>query len=125
MNRRRGVIPGTGESRITDDESPGGSGKAVNPHTWPVCAQIPKISEGNGESTQDGAIGLGHQPTNVNAGDRCGGGERAASPREAYGFIVDRDEAARTAAAVLSRRLCQPGGGVSITICLPFLYSGV
>ena len=45
------------------------------------CAsEIAKISGGKGEPTQDGAIGLGHQPTLTNAGDRCGGGEQAASP---------------------------------------------
>ena len=45
------------------------------------CAsEIANISGGEGEPTQDGAIGSGHQPTQTNAGDRCGGGEQAASP---------------------------------------------
>ena len=67
-----------------------------------MCAKIAKISGGKGELTQDGAIGVGHQPTQANAGGRCGGGEQAAGPAEVYGLIVDRGEAARTAAVVLS-----------------------
>ena len=82
------------------DGSPGGSRKVVNPHTWPVCA---KISEGKGEPTQDGAVGLGHQPTQANAGDQCGGGEQAASPDEVYGLIVDRGEVGKTTAVVLTQ----------------------
>ena len=110
-------IIGTDGSRNTGDESPGGSRKVVSPHTWPACAKIAKISGGKGEPTQDGAIGLGHQPTQANAGDRCGGGEQAASPDEVYGLIVYRGEAARNAAVVFSRRLWQPREEVSITIC--------
>ena len=52
-------------------------------------------------------------PTQANAGDRCGGGEQAAS-------LVDRGEAARTAAVVLSRRLWQPREEVGITLCASF-----
>ena len=111
------VITGTDESRNTGDESPGGSRKVGNPHTWPVCAKIAKISGGNGEPTQDGAIGWEHQPTQANAGDRCGWGEQAASPDEVYLPTVDGDEAARTTAVVLSRRLWHPPMEVSITIC--------
>ena len=73
-----------------------------------------------GEPPQDSAIGLGHQPTLANAGDQCGWGEQAASPNEVYGLIVDRGEATRTAAVVLSRRLWQPREEVSITICGSF-----
>ena len=111
---------GTDESRITGDESPGGSRKVVDPHTSTVCAKIAKINGGNREPTQDGAIGLGHQPTQSNAGDRCGGRDQTPSPDEAYGLIVDRGEAARTAAIVLSRRLWQPREGASIIICASF-----
>ena len=81
-----------------------------------MCAKIAKISGGKGEPTQGGAIGLRHQPTQTNAGDRCGGGEQAATPDEVYGLVVGRGEAARTAAVVLSRRLWQPREVVSITI---------
>ena len=84
------------------------------------CAKIAKISGSKGEPTQNGAIGLGHQPTQVVAGDRGGGGEQAASPDEVYGLIVDRGEAAGTAAVVLSRRLWQPREEVSITIWVVF-----
>ena len=116
------VITGTDESRNTGDKASGESRKVVNPHTstWPVCAKIAKISGGKGEPTQDGATGVGHQPTQANAGDRCGGGEQVASPDEVYGLIVDRNEAARTAAVVLSRRLWQPREEVSVTICVSF-----
>ena len=104
----------------TGDESPGGRKKFSNPHTWPVSAKIAKTSGGKGEPTQDGTIGLGHQPTQANAGDRCGGGVQAASPDDLYGISVDRGEAARTAAVVLSRRLWQPREEFSITNCASF-----
>ena len=70
-----------------------------------MCANIAKISGGMGKPTQDGAIWLGHQPTQANAGDRCGGDDQGESLDEVYGLIVDRGEAARTAAVVLGRRL--------------------
>ena len=105
--RRSSPVPTEAETRATH-LSPSGSRKVVNHHTWPVCAKIAKISEGKGEPTQDGAIGLGQQPTQANVGDRCGGSKQAASPCEVYGLIVDRSEAARTAAVVLGRRLWQP-----------------
>ena len=75
------------------DKSPGGSIKVVNLHTWPVCVKIAQFSGGKREPTQDGAIGLGLQPTQANAEDQCGGGEQAASPDDVYGLIVDRGEA--------------------------------
>ena len=37
-----------------------------------LVTKIAKISGVNGEPIQDGAIGLGHQPTQTNAGDRRG-----------------------------------------------------
>ena len=80
---------------------------------------------GGGEPTQDGAVGFGHPPTQANAGDRCAGGEQAASPCAVYGIIVDKCEATRTAAFVFSHRLWQPGEKVSITICAPFSYPSV
>ena len=69
------VITGTDKTNNTGDEFPGGSRNVVNPHTWPVCTKIAKNSGGQGESTEEGAIGLEHQPTQANAGDRRGGGE--------------------------------------------------
>ena len=117
------VITGTDESSNTGDESPGWSTKVLNPQTWPVCAKIAKISGGKGEPTRDGAIGVGHQPTQANAGDRRGGGEQAASPDQVCGLIVDRGEAARTAAVVLSRRLWQPRENSALPFALPFRFS--
>ena len=114
------ILTGTDDSRNTGDESSGGSRKVVNPYTWPVCANIAKISGGKGEPTQDGTIGLRHQPSRTNAGDRCGERELAESPDEVYGLIVDRGDAARTTAVVFSRRLWQPREEVSITIFTSF-----
>ena len=104
----------------TGDGFPGGIRKVVNPHTLPVCAKIPNVSGGKAEPTQHGAIGVGHQPTHANAGDRGGGGEQAASPTVVYGLIVDRSEVARTAAVVLSRRLWPPREEVNVTIRASF-----
>ena len=114
-----------GKWKNTGGESPGGAERSYNFHAWPVCAKIAKISRGKGELTQDGDIGLGHQPTQADAGDRCGAGEQAASPDEVYVLIVDRGDAARTAVVELSRRLCQPHEEVSIAICASFRYSSV
>ena len=67
------VITGIDESRKTGDESPDGSRNIINPHTWPVCAKIATTSGGQGETTQDCAIGLGHEPIQADAGNRvCG-----------------------------------------------------
>ena len=85
-----------------------------------MWVKIAKISGGKREPTQDGAIGSEHQLNQANVGHRCGRGEQAASPDEVYGLIVDRGEAARTAAVVLSRRLWQPREEGSITICASF-----
>ena len=68
--RRSSPVPTKAETRATNLTM--GAEKAVNPHTWPVCPKIAKISGGKGEPTQDSAIGLGHQPTLANAGDRWG-----------------------------------------------------
>ena len=95
MVRGRGGHHRYRRKKNTGDKTPGGIRKVVNPHTQPVCAKIAKISGGKREPTQDGAIGLGHHPTQANAGDRCGGGEQAASPDEVYGPIIDSGEAAR------------------------------
>ena len=40
----------------------------------PVGAKSAKNSGNQGELTQNGAIGLGHLPTQANARDRCEGG---------------------------------------------------
>ena len=53
--------------RKTSDASPGGSRKAVNPHTWLVCAKIVKCGRGGGEPTQDSMFSPGHEPTQDSA----------------------------------------------------------
>ena len=59
-----GTAFGSGDGgRNTSDESALGSGKAVNPYTWLVCAKTVKIDRGEGESTQDSMFSAGHKPT--------------------------------------------------------------
>ena len=41
-----------------------------NPHTWPVRAKITKMRRGEREPTQNRVLGVGHQPTQANTGDR-------------------------------------------------------
>ena len=44
----------------TSNESPRGSRKVVNPHTWPVFAKIAIIGGGEREPNQDNTFGPGH-----------------------------------------------------------------
>ena len=55
------VTTGIDESRNTGDEPLGRSRNVVKPHIWPMFMKTVKISVGQGETIQNGAIGLGHQ----------------------------------------------------------------
>ena len=54
------AIDGGDGCRNTSDESPRGSKKVVNPHTWPACAKIAIIGGDEWEPTQDSTFGAGH-----------------------------------------------------------------
>lgn len=67
-------VTSVGGGRNTGDKSPNRGKKIVNRHTWPVCEKVARPIGGEEEPTQNGAVGLGCQPTKVNAEDRYEGG---------------------------------------------------
>ena len=64
------AIDGGDGGRFTNDESPKRGRKVVDPHAWSVRAKIAKIRRGEKEPTQNRVLGVGHQPTQANTGDR-------------------------------------------------------
>ena len=100
----------------TGDESPRTCREVVNPHTWPVCAKITEIRRCEREPTPSSALGVGHQPTLTDTGDRIGTGAKPAGPDEEDTAIFRGGEAARSSAVVFRGRLYQTGQEIGISV---------
>ena len=57
----------------TSNETPRRSRNIINAHTWPMCAKLATIGDGEREHTQDSTYSAEHQPTQADTRNRGGG----------------------------------------------------